>query len=255
MDRHLVRRIGICNPPGELTLSLPRRSLLPLELHLVHEHREKVYEEKEEERRIKEQMREEQKAEKELAQAQREAEKKEASCEKALMKAQQKLADSSDTQDAKLLALVARLERELQEAREQKVKSVARAQSSTSGHVYVLSNIGSFGDGVYAIGMTRRLEPMDRVRELGDASVPFRFDVHAIVYDEDAVGLEKSLHEEFADRRVNMVNRRREFFRVSLDEIGLAVARNHGTTSFVTVPEAEEYRKSLALVADREMLD
>ena len=100
--------------------------------------------------------------------------------------------------------------------------------------------------------MTRRLEPLDRVYELGDASVPFRFDVHALIYTEDAPRLESALHEEFAARRVNRVNLRREYFRVSLEEIMAAVERHHGTVTFVTKPPAEDYRRSNAIRADEQ---
>ena len=125
-----------------------------------------------------------------------------------------------------------------------------RAQLTRSGHVYVLSNIGSFGEGIYKIGMTRRLEPLERVNELGDSSVPFRFDVHALIYTEDAPRLENALHKEFAARRINRINLRREYFRVALEEIMAAVERHHGIVTFVTKPAAEEYRKSSAIRAD-----
>ena len=217
------------------------------ELQLVHEHREKVYEEKAEQRRIKEQMREEERALREVEKAQKEAEKDEARHQKALEEARQELADSTGKQHDKLEALVMRLETELSEAIDRKAKSIARAQFTKSGHVYVLSNVGSFGERVYKIGMTRRSEPLDRVYELGDASVPFRFDVHAMIYCENAPALESTLHREFAHRRVNKVNTRREFFQVTLDEIRQAVAKHHGITTFVTVPEAEEYRKTRAM--------
>jgi hypothetical protein len=103
---------------------------------------------------------------------------------------------------------------------------------------------------VYKIGMTRRLDPHERVDELGDASVPFSFDVHAIIYAEDAPALEATLHQEFAPRRVNMVNTRKEFFRVTLDEIRVAVEKHHGIVTFVLSHEAEEYRKTCALTAE-----
>ncbi|MEQ9074536.1 MAG: GIY-YIG nuclease family protein [Sandaracinaceae bacterium] len=124
---------------------------------------------------------------------------------------------------------------------------MARAQLTRSGHVYVISNLGSFGEGVYKIGMTRRLEPLIRVKELGDASVPFSFDVHAMIYSEDAPALERALHVEFDGRRVNRVNTRKEFFRVSLAEVRKAVAKHHGVITFVTVAEAEEYWKTVAI--------
>lgn len=114
----------------------------------------------------------------------------------------------------------------------------------TPGAGYVISNIGAFGERMVKIGMTRRLEPMDRVRELGDASVPFRFDVHALIFSEDAVGLENSLHEEFADRRVNRVNLRREFFYATPAEVREVLERLAGNhlLEYNETPEALEYR-------------
>lgn len=234
-----VNRVCIVTPYYQLKLE---------ELRLVHEHREKVQQEKEEQRRIKEQMREEQKAQEEIERAKVEAEKDEERREKALEKAKADLASSMGKQHDKLEALVNKLETELKEAIDRKAKAIDRAQLTKSGHVYVLSNIGSFGEGVYKIGMTRRLEPLERVDELGDASVPFSFDVHAMIYCEDAPKLESVLHKEFADRRVNMVNGRKEFFRVTLDEIRGAVAKHHGVVTFVLSAEAEEYRKTRVMV-------
>lgn len=218
------------------------------ELHLVHEHREKVQEEKEEQKRIREQMKEEQRAQAEIDRAKAEAEKEEAQSAAALAKAQAELAviEAAGKHNDKLEALVSRLENELKEALDRKAKAIARAQLTKSGHVYVLSNIGSFGEGVYKIGMTRRLEPLERVDELGDASVPFPFDVHAIIYAEDAPGLENRLHRAFVERRVNLVNARKEYFRVTLDEIRVEVEKAHGLVTFLLDPPAEEYRKTLA---------
>lgn len=221
------------------------------ELFLVHEHREKVQEEREEQRRIKEQMREEEKALKEIEKAKEEAEKDEAVKEKALEKVQRELAEATGEQTNRLQAIVDKLEAELKDALERKAKAIARAQLTRSGHVYVLSNIGSFGEGVYKIGMTRRLEPLDRVYELGDASVPFRFDVHAMIYSEDAPALETALHKHFESRRLNLINLRREFFRVTLDDIRDAVEKHFGVITFVTVPKAEEFRRTQA--AQREL--
>jgi len=217
------------------------------ELRLVHEHREKIQEEKEEQRRIKEQMREEQRAQKEIEKAETIAAKEEDKATKALDTARAKLAAAGEAQAARMEALVAKLENELKEALDRKAKAIARAQLTKSGHVYVISNIGSFGEGVYKIGMTRRLEPLDRVKELGDASVPFRFDVHAMIYSENAPQLETALHREFDHLRMNRVNRRKEFFHVPLAEIRKVVAKNHGIVTFVTDPVAEEFRKTQAL--------
>ena len=124
-----------------------------------------------------------------------------------------------------------------------------REANKRAGYVYVISNIGAFGEDIYKIGMTRRLDPMDRVNELGDASVPFNFDVHALIFTEDAPGLETALHNAFEDRKVNKINPRREFFHVTLDEIKKVVRENFDkTVEWVDVPEAEQYRQSALLV-------
>ena len=95
--------------------------------------------------------------------------------------------------------------------------------------------------------MTRRLDPIDRVRELGDASVPFRFDVHAIIYSDNAPELENNLHKAFDDRRINLMNRRKEFFNTTLEEIESLVRQNHGDIEFTKIAEAQEYRETIAL--------
>ena len=124
-------------------------------------------------------------------------------------------------------------------------RAESMAQKTRSGYVYIISNIGSFGEDVYKIGMTRRLEPMDRVKELGDASVPFSFDVHAMIYSEDAPALEKELHNKFNEKRINKVNLRKEFFNVKLSEIEEAVKNKIGTSiKFTKLAEAVEYRQS-----------
>lgn len=126
-----------------------------------------------------------------------------------------------------------------------------REANQKAGYVYVISNIGAFGENVYKIGMTRRLDPMERVDELGDASVPFNFDVHAMIFSEDAPKLEAALHKAFEDRKLNMVNTRREFFRVTLDEIEAVVKANYDkTVEFIKIPPAEQYRQSLALLEE-----
>jgi Domain of unknown function (DUF4041)/T5orf172 domain/Protein of unknown function (DUF2510) len=120
-----------------------------------------------------------------------------------------------------------------------------RAANIRAGHVYVISNVGAFGEDIVKIGMTRRLEPMDRVRELGDASVPFHYDVHAMVFSDDAVGLENHLHRQLADRRLNLVNMRREFFRARPAEVRDILARlDASVVRWVDEPEALEWRQS-----------
>ena len=120
-----------------------------------------------------------------------------------------------------------------------------REANKRAGYVYVISNIGAFGENVYKIGMTRRLEPQERVDELGDASVPFNFDVHAMIFTDDAPGLESALHKAFENKKLNMVNTRREFFNVTLDEIKSEIKKNFDrTVEFKDVPDAEQYRVS-----------
>jgi T5orf172 domain len=121
----------------------------------------------------------------------------------------------------------------------------ARAANIRAGYVYVISNVGAFGERMVKIGLTRRLDPLDRVYELGDASVPFRFDVHAIVFSDDAVGLEARLHQALTDVRVNLVNLRREFFYATPDEVRALLAEHAGhLLDFVAEPEAPEWRQS-----------
>ena len=120
-----------------------------------------------------------------------------------------------------------------------------REANAKAGYVYIISNIGSFGENVYKIGMTRRLDPMDRVDELGDASVPFNFDVHAMIFSDNAPALEAALHRAFENRKVNMINTRREFFNVTLEEIEAEVKKNYDkTVEFTRFPPAEQYRES-----------
>ncbi|MBV9959455.1 MAG: DUF4041 domain-containing protein [Acidobacteria bacterium] len=233
--------------PGYLELKLK-------ELYLVHEYQEKLQEEKEEQRRIREQMREEEIALRELERAQQEAEREEARYSDALVRAREEVADAVGKKQEKLLIKIGELEQKLAEAQANKARAMSRAQMTRSGHVYIISNIGSFGEQVFKIGMTRRLDPLDRVRELGDASVPFHFDVHAIIYSEDAPKLEHTLHQLFKHRRINRVNERREFFRVSIEEIADAVRKNHGEIEMVLDCEAIEYRKTLAILTEEQPL-
>jgi hypothetical protein len=122
------------------------------------------------------------------------------------------------------------------------------AQQTKRGHVYIISNIGSFGEHVYKIGMTRRLEPIDRVKELGDASVPFHFDIHAMIFSDEAPTLENELHKAFANKKVNMVNYRKEFFKVTLDEIEQKAKEIGLSAEFLRMPEANEYKETLAML-------
>lgn len=148
----------------------------------------------------------------------------------------------------KLTEQISKFEGKLDEARRKKERAIARAQLTKSGFVYVISNIGSFGETIFKIGMTRRLEPMDRIYELSGAAVPFPYDLHAMLYSDDAPGLEHEMHRLFQDRRLNRVNARREFFQdVSLHEIDQFVRNKGLSAQFLQIPEAREYRQTLAM--------
>lgn len=202
---------------------------------------------KEEQRKIKEQMREEAKARKEFERAMREAAKEEDTLRKAMEKAKAEIAKATDEQRAKYEAKLAELQTRLAEAEEKNQRAISMAQQTRRGNVYVISNVGSFGENVYKIGMTRRLEPMDRVRELGDASVPFDFDVHAMIMHDDAPTLEHELHRIFLRQQVNKVNPRKEFFRTEIADIRKAVEEMGIEIHWTLEAEAAQYRETLAL--------
>ncbi|MDH2208706.1 DUF4041 domain-containing protein [Empedobacter sp. GD03644] len=214
------------------------------EIILEYEFQLKKQQEKEEAKAIQDELREEEKAKREFEKAQKDAEKEEAYFQKALEKVR-KEQGTNNSEELKLQ--IEQLEKELEEARLKKERALSMAQQTKRGHVYIISNIGSFGENVFKIGMTRRLEPLDRVRELGDASVPFRFDVHAMIYSDEARTLEYELHKAFADKAVNLFNYRREFFNVTLQEIKEKIVELGFEAEFITDAEAMEYRESLLL--------
>ncbi len=219
------------------------------ELHLVYEYQEKLEQEREEQRRIKEQMKEEERALKEIEKARQDSEKEEARYSEALERARKEMEKSTGEATTALAEKIAELQRQLEEAHKRTERAISQAQLTKSGHVYVISNIGSFGENVFKIGMTRRLEPMERVKELGDASVPFEFDVHALIYSDNAPELENALHKVFDKRRVNRINERREFFRVTLEEIEQTVRTITDKATFTKAAIAREYRETQAILA------
>jgi len=133
---------------------------------------------------------------------------------------------------------------------EEKKEEITKLQNGKAGNVYIISNLGSFGDNVFKIGMTRRLDPQDRVNELGSASVPFTFDVHSFIFSEDAVGLENEMHRRLHEKRVNKINLRKEFFEVTLDELEALVLEVNPTAEFNRTMLAEDYHQSLSLAAE-----
>lgn len=219
------------------------------ELHLVYELAHKKHQEKEEAREIRAQQREEERAQREFEKARKDAEMEEKRYQKALEKAKKDLGLVSGEKLDELNSQIAQLEQNLKDAHEAKERAISRAQETKSGHVYIISNIGSFGENVYKIGMTRRLEPMDRVKELGDASVPFTFDLHAMIFSENAPELENLLHKEFDDRRINKVNYRKEYFKVTLDEIEQVIKDKYEKeVDFIKVSEAQQFRETQSII-------
>ena len=214
------------------------------QLALVHEHAAKLQEEKEEARRIRELERENARAQREIEEALRRTEEEEARYETALEQARAEL-QSDDT--ALMRARITELEAKLERARAEHQRAVSMAQITRSGYVYVISNIGSFGEKVFKVGMTRRIDPMERVCELGDASVPFGFDVHAMIWSEDAPRLERALHLRLDACRVNRINYRREFFACDMQRVREVLTECAPHATFTEEIEAEQFRRSKAL--------
>jgi hypothetical protein len=204
-------------------------------------------EEREEQRRLREQMREEEKARREFERAIKDAAKEEDTIKKAMEKVQQQVAAANESQRAEYEAKLQELEAKLKVAEEKNQRALSMAQQTRTGHVYVISNLGSLGEDVFKIGMTRRLEPTDRIRELGDASVPFEFDIHAMIYSEDAPTLEKKLHRHFLRQQVNKVNPRKEFFRLGIADIRREVESFGVTAHWTMASEAQNYRETLRI--------
>lgn len=195
--------------------------------------------EREEQARIRAQIREEQQREREIQKELQQLEREREAIASALA-----IAEAEHSQE------VDSLRSRLAEAEAKAQRAISQAQLTRAGHVYVISNIGSFGENVYKIGMTRRLEPGDRVTELSGASVPFPFDVHMMISCNDAPALESALHRTFHRVRLNKANPRKEFFRATLDEIIDAVREHQGEVTYIADAEALQYRQSLEMSAE-----
>lgn len=196
--------------------------------------------EREEQKRIKTQIREEQRLEREIEGELQKLERERAAITAALEKA---LAEAKDEQSEE----IERLRERLAETETNTQRTKVRAEMTKSGHVYVISNIGSFGEGVFKVGMTRRLDPQDRIKELGDASVPFPFDVHMMISSDDAPSLENVLHRELQKRRLNKINPRKEFFKTDIEAIRAIVKNNAAEVEYIADAGALEYRESMTI--------
>jgi len=217
------------------------------ELSLVYAYMVREEEEREQRKAIREQMVEEEKVRREIEKEKQKIEKEETQFTNEVNKLMSYMQKAKDDVEKQLyIDKINELEEKLKAVQADKENVLQREQNTRAGFVYIISNIGSFGERIFKIGMTRRLEPMDRIAELSSASVPFPFDVHALIFSEDAPGLETILHQHFDRNRVNKVNPRKEFFRVDLEEIKQVVLENHNATvKFIDIPDAMEYRETL----------
>jgi hypothetical protein len=206
-------------------------------------------EEREEQRRAKEIMREEARAARERERVLRESAKNEETLQQGIAQGREQAEHASGEQKAMYEERIREMEEKLKQVQEEKERARSMAEQTKKGYVYIISNVGSFGEDVYKIGLTRRYDPNERVRELGDSSVPFDFDVHALILSEDAPSLENQLHKHFMLRQANKVNQRREFFRVSLHEIREEIEKLGVTTGvhWTMAAEAKQYRESQAI--------
>lgn len=219
------------------------------EFNLIYNYQIKLQQEKEQQKAIKEKMVEEEKVRREIEKEKAKIDKEEKQFKNEVSKLISYLQKTDNDIEKKLyLDKIQELEDKLKLLEKDKENVLQREQNTRAGFVYIISNIGSFGENIYKIGMTRRLEPMDRINELSSASVPFEFDVHAMIFSEDAPTLETTLHQHFRNYEVNKVNSRKEFFKVSLGEIEEVVKQNHNATvEFTLIAKAEQYRESLRI--------
>jgi ElaB/YqjD/DUF883 family membrane-anchored ribosome-binding protein len=217
------------------------------ELALLHDYREEERKTKDEQAALKATMREEEHARAEAERAREKAIEKQEQYKAAVEEAKKILESKFGEEREKFEAKLQDMERKYDEATAERERATAQAQITKSGHVYIISNIGSFGDNVFKIGMTRRLEPVERIEELSGAAVPFSFDVHALIKTDDAPGLETMLHHHFDEKRKNRVNPRKEFFNVTIDEVEEACKKFGHNARLTKVAEAREYRESVNL--------
>ncbi|MEN6309751.1 MAG: DUF4041 domain-containing protein [Anaerohalosphaeraceae bacterium] len=253
IEKKITKAFDVLNKLGQrmsIEISSEYLRLKLMELYLCYEYQLKKQAEKEEQRRIREQMKEEAKLQKEIEEAKAKVEKEEKHFNKAYQAAKEQLEKATTEMERKIIQNELNIIQEkINEVEINKQNVLYREQNTRAGYVYVISNLGSFGKNIYKIGVTRRLDPQERIDELGDASVPFYFDVHAMIFSDDAPSLESALHKAFDSRRLNKINLRREFFNVSLHEIEDVVKRNFNKpVEFTQIAEAEQYRQSIKLM-------
>ena len=235
----LGKTMAIGISPGYVRLKID-------EVKLALDYQQKKQEEKERQKELRAQEREEAKVLKEIEEERKRLKKEQTHYENALKTVLAQIEKNGEA--VELLEKKSQLESQINDTSKAIEDVDYREANRKAGYVYIISNIGAFGENVYKIGMTRRLDPQERVDELGDASVPFNFDIHAMIFTEDAPGLETALHNAFESKKLNKINTRREFFTVSLDEIKTEVRKNFDkTVEWIDIPEAEQYRQSKLL--------
>ncbi len=235
----LGKTMAIGISPGYVRLKID-------EVKLALDYQQKKQEEKERQKELRAQEREEAKVLKEIEEERKRLKKEQMHYENALKTVLVQIEKNGETDE--LLEKKSQLESQINDTTKAIEDVDYREANRKAGYVYIISNIGAFGENIYKIGMTRRLDPQERVDELSDASVPFNFDIHAMIFTEDAPGLETALHNAFESKKLNKINTRREFFAVSLDEIKEEVRKNFDkTVEWIDIPEAEQYRQSKLL--------
>ena len=214
---------------------------------IEYEYYVKKEQQKQEQAAIREQMKQEAEERKLLEKQQKQIEKEEEKYLGEIENVEKLMAETQDEIKLKQLQVkILELKNQLDMV-EDKKEEITKRQNGRAGYVYVISNLGSFGESVFKVGMTRRLDPMDRIKELGNASVPFEFDVHSFIFSDNAPALEKSLHERLSDKRLNKINLRREFFETTVDDLEQVVQEVDPAAEFNRTMLAEQYRQSLAV--------
>lgn len=253
-EKRIIASFDALNKLGRITsvsISNDYKKFKLEELYLAYEYQQKKQEEKEEQRRLKEEMREQMKLEQEIKVARERILKEKKHYSKAIKDVEERLNKvTSESEKDELIQKLEDLKKKSEILDEEEKVIDYREQNAKAGYVYVISNIGSFGENVYKIGMTRRLDPTDRVYELGDASVPFPFDIHAMVFSENAPELERKLQSHFRKGQLNKINDRKEFFHANINEIESIIKENYDSMiEIVKNPPAEQYRESILIKA------
>ena len=237
---------NLLNETNAIFISEDYYELKLKELDIAYGYQQKKKEERDELRELREQQKEEERVAKEIEAKRLELEKEQAHYQNAIRKVNEQIeVEKSEERKKYLLEKKEELDNNIIDIDKAMEDLDYREANHRAGYVYIISNIGAFGNDIYKIGMTRRLEPEDRIAELSGAAVPFKYDIHAMIFSDDAPKLEAALHNAFANNKLNLVNGRKEFFKVSLEEIKKVVRENHDkTVDFKSLPEAQQYRES-----------